>query len=99
MTPHDVGRRRTRAGRAGTRRARAEARERQALEIDDNLVQGLTAIHWALEAGADEQAKAATRTTLARAQAIIGDLLGDDPAARRVRPRPLRRDAPAAHKP
>ena len=45
-----------------------EARERQALEIHDNLVQGLTAIHWALEAGAYEQAKEATRTTLAQAR-------------------------------
>ena len=74
-------------------------RERQALEIHDNLVQGLTAIHWALEAGAYEQAKDATRSTLAQAQAIIGDLLGDDPAESGFAPGSLRRDAPAAHKP
>ena len=74
-------------------------RERRALEIHDNLVQGLTAIHWALEAGAYEQAKDATRSTLAQAQAIIGDLLGDDPAESAFAPGSLRRDAPAAHKP
>ena len=74
-------------------------RERRALEIHDNLVQGLTAIHWALEAGAYEQAKDATRSTLAQAQAIIGDLLGDDPAGSTFAPGSLRRDAPAAHKP
>ena len=74
-------------------------RERQALEIHDNLVQGLTAIHWALEAGAYEQAKDATRSTLAQAQAIIGDLLGDDPGESAFAPGSLRRDAPAAHKP
>ena len=74
-------------------------RERRALEIHDNLVQGLTAIHWALEAGAYEQAKDTTRATLAQAQAIIGDLLGDDPAAGAFAPGSLRRGAPAAHKP
>jgi len=74
-------------------------RERRALEIHDNLVQGLTAIHWALEAGAYEQAKDATRSTLAQAQGIIGDLLGDDPAESAFAPGSLRRDAPAAHKP
>ena len=40
-------------------------RERHALEIHDNLVQGLTAIHWALEAGAYEQAREATGWDLA----------------------------------
>ena len=76
-------------------------RERRALEIHDNLVQGLTAIHWALEAGAYEQAKDATRSTLAQAQAIIGDLLGDDPAAHAFAPGSLRRESAAAtaHKP
>ena len=77
----------------------ADDRERHALEIHDNLVQGLTAIHWALEAGAYDQAREATRTTLAQAQAIIGDLLGDDPAGSTFAPGALRRDAPAAHRP
>jgi hypothetical protein len=58
----------------------------------------LTAIHWALEAGAYEQARA-TRATLAQAQAIIGDLLGEDPGGTAFAPGSLRRDAPAAHKP
>ena len=76
-----------------------EERRRHALEIHDNLVQGLTAIHWALEAGAYEQAKEATRTTLAQAQGIIGELLGEDPDGSAFAPGWLRRDAPAAHKP
>jgi signal transduction histidine kinase len=92
-----IGRRRDRDHGAQAREL--EARERHALEIHDNLVQGLTAIHWALEAGAYDQAREATRTTLAQAQAIIGDLLGDDPAAGAFAPGSLRRDAPAAHKP
>jgi hypothetical protein len=54
------------------------ARERHALEIHDNLVQGLTAIHWALEAGAYDTARDLTAAALAQAQAMIGDLLDDD---------------------
>jgi hypothetical protein len=38
------------------RRRRAQ-RQRQALELHDNIVQGLVAIHWALEAGDVEQAR------------------------------------------
>jgi len=67
-------------------------RERQALEIHDNLVQGLTAIHWALEAGAYEQAREATKATLAQAQAMIGDLIGEHPGGDTFAPGALRRD-------
>ena len=80
-------------------RASSTARERHALEIHDNLVQGLTAIHWALEAGAYDQAREPTRATLAQAQGMIGDLLGDHPDGRAFAPGALRRDAPAAHRP
>jgi signal transduction histidine kinase len=68
-------------------------RERHALEIHDNLVQGLTAIHWALEAGAYEQAREATKATLAQAQGMIGDLLRDHPEGHTFAPGALRRDA------
>ena len=67
-------------------------RERQALEIHDNLVQGLTAIHWALEAGAYDQAREATRATLALAQGMIGDLIGEEPGGDTIAPGALRRD-------
>ena len=66
--------------------------ERQALEIHDNLVQGLTAIHWALEAGAYDQAREVTKATLAQAQAMIGDLLRDHPEGSTFAPGALRRD-------
>ena len=104
-----IGRRKDRDPRAQAREL--ADRERHALEIHDNLVQGLTAIHWALEAGAHEQAKEATRATLAQAQAIIGELLGEDPGGSAFSPGSLRREAaargagslrreaPAAHKP
>ncbi len=72
-----------------------EARERQALEIHDNLVQGLTAIHWALEAGAYAQARELTAAALAEAQAMIGDLLEDHPEGHAFAPGSLRRDRSA----
>ena len=78
--------------RAQRRGRELEARERQALEIHDNLVQDLTAIHWALEAGAYDQARELTAAALAQTQAIIGDLLGDDPAGDAFAPGALRRE-------
>jgi signal transduction histidine kinase len=74
------------------RRRRAQ-RQRQALELHDNIVQGLVAIHWALEAGDVEQARAATSATLAQAQQMIGGLLGDELA---FVPGSLRRDVATA---
>jgi signal transduction histidine kinase len=82
-------RRRDRRGRE------LEARRRQALEIHDNLVQGLTAIHWALEAGAYEQARELTAAALAQTQAMIGDLLGDDHDGHTFAPGALRRERAA----
>ena len=75
-------------------RAREE-RERHALEIHDNLVQGLTAVHWALEAGAIDLARELTATTLAQAQEMIGDLLDDQDDGDAFAPGALRRDAAA----
>jgi signal transduction histidine kinase len=61
------------------RRARDKAaRERHALELHDNVVQNLTAIHWALEAGAYEQARELTAAALQQAQGMIGELLDED---------------------
>jgi signal transduction histidine kinase len=71
------------------------ARERHALEIHDNLVQGLTAIHWALEAGAYEQARELTAASLAQAQGMIGELLQDHPEGHAFAPGTLRRERAA----
>ena len=57
------------------------APEARALEIHDDGVQRLTAIHWALEADVYDQARAATQATLAQAQAIISELLDGDGCA------------------
>ena len=70
------------------------AAERRALEVHDDLVQGLTAIHWALVAGAYEQARAAARSTLAQAQAMIGGLVAERSEPEALGPGALRRADP-----
>ena len=75
-----AARRDARPGGCGMRRRARDkaARERHALELHDNVVQNLTAIHWALEAGAYEQARELTAAALQQAQGMIGDLLDED---------------------
>lgn len=53
-------------------------RRRQALEINDNIVQGLAVAKYALDAGDHEKSYDAISRTLASARGIIGELLGDD---------------------
>jgi signal transduction histidine kinase len=93
------------AGLAGValvavRRARAATslavRERQARDIHDNVVQGLTQVNWALEAGAYDIARDAARTALADAQEMVGGLLEDHPDGRAFGPGSLRRDRAAS---
>src|SRR3954447_25148735 len=55
-----------------------KVRERQALEINDNIVQGLAVAKMALESGDDEDTRVAIEDTLRRSQALITDLLGGD---------------------
>ena len=78
-------------------RARHElqARERHALEIHDNLVQRLTAILWALEAGDHEGARGSTAAALAHAQGMIGELMADHPEGHTFVPGALRREQAA----
>jgi signal transduction histidine kinase len=88
--------------RRARRACRLAERERHALELHDNIVQGLVAIHWALEAADHDRARAATSATLAHAQQMIGGLLGDDSAfvpgslRRAVATAPLAAAGPAA---
>jgi hypothetical protein len=70
-------------------------RERQALEINDNIVQGLTVAKYAMTIGADDQSQRAIEDTLVRARAIITDLLGEPGTAIELRPGDLRRVMPA----
>jgi hypothetical protein len=71
-------------------------RERQALDINDNIVQGLTVAKYAMTIGADDHSRQAIDDTLARARAIITDLLGEPGTAIELGPGDLRRAAPAA---
>lgn len=63
---------------AGTLFDDVKARQRQALELNDNVVQGLAVAKYALEAGDDTVARAAVEHTLASARDIVSDLLGAD---------------------
>jgi hypothetical protein len=54
-----------------------KVRERQALEINDNIVQGLAVAKLSLDNGADSEGRVAVEDTLRRAQALITELLGE----------------------
>ncbi len=73
-----------------------KVRERQALEINDNIVQGLTVAKYAMTIGADDHSKRGIEDTLTRARAIITDLLGEPGTAIELGPGDLRRATPAA---
>jgi PAS domain S-box-containing protein len=59
------------------RRRSAEMRRRQALEINDNVLQGLAATRYALEVGDVEAATEVTDATLSAARHMVADLLAD----------------------
>jgi hypothetical protein len=66
-------------------------RRHRAMDINDNIVQGLVLAKGFGERGLDEQRDKAVATALAHAQGMIEELLGDEP----VEGGALRRDAPA----
>jgi hypothetical protein len=72
-----------------------KVRERQALEINDNIVQGLTVAKYALTMGADEQSRQAIEDTLRRARSINTDLIGEPGSPTALGPGDLRRETPA----
>ena len=72
-----------------------KVRERQALEINDNIVQGLTVAKYAMDSGQDERSRLAVEDTLRSAQGIITELLGDRNSEIELGPGDLRRQAPA----
>lgn len=55
----------------------ASIRRDQALELNDNIVQGLAVAKMALEGGFDDKAKETLAATLEKARAIVTDLLTD----------------------
>lgn len=68
----------------------AVARHRDAIEINDSVVQALAAAKWALEVGNVQRGLDAVSDALATAQKLVADLLGDDvqPPAGRLRSAP-----------
>jgi hypothetical protein len=57
--------------------ARRREREQQALDIHDNIVQGLVEAQLAIDVGRQEQAREAIARTLAQARRIVTELLGE----------------------
>lgn len=55
----------------------ASIRREQAIELNDNIVQGLVVAKMAFERGMDEKVMETLTTTLEKARSIVGDLLGD----------------------
>lgn len=55
-----------------------ELRQRQALEINDNIVQGLSVVKYSLDAGDLPRAREALEGTLKAARKIVTDLLNED---------------------
>lgn len=70
-------------------RAQDRERERHALDIHDNIVQGLAEAQLALEVGRVEQAREAVDRTLAAARRLVTEFLGEP------EPGDLRRDTVA----
>jgi hypothetical protein len=67
----------------------AERRRRSALQINDDIVQGLAVVSMALSLGEDDLARQEVDRTLASARGIITELLGETDGA--VAPGSLRR--------
>jgi hypothetical protein len=72
-----------------------KVRERQALEINDNIVQGLSVAKYALDQGEDEKSQKAVEETLKKARLLITELLGDEDSEVALGPGELRRQRPA----
>ncbi|MGH2513124.1 MAG: hypothetical protein ACRDGQ_10595, partial [Candidatus Limnocylindrales bacterium] len=71
----------------------------RALEINDNIVQGLTVAYLALELDDEEKSAIALDATLASARAMISDLLEDPRSRLRLGPGDLVRQAAATTTP
>jgi signal transduction histidine kinase len=70
-------------------------RERQALEIHDNVVQGLAEAQMAFDVGRPQQAREAVDRTLVAARRLITERLGEPGSGIELRPGALRRSRPA----
>ena len=85
----DATERLRRATAAARRLDQEEQRRREAIEINDSIVQGLVLAKWLLEEGSTDEALNAVAKTLATAKAMVSQLLVEE-----VRPGDLVRRAP-----
>ncbi len=77
----------------------ADARRRQALEINDSVLQGLVIADYAFKLGHDEKGRAAVAGALAATKGMVTDLLDDDAGVGNVKPGQLvRRQKVAAQR-
>jgi signal transduction histidine kinase len=74
-------------------------KQRQALEINDNIVQGLVTAKLALELHEQERSRDALEHSLTAARQIITDLLGEQGSETRLGPGDLVRSEPATWEP
>jgi len=77
-------------------RTKLEERRQRALELHDDVVQGLALAHLALQAGQEEQARTAIATTLRVAQAIVAEQLESAGDRGKLLPGDLVRATPAS---
>jgi hypothetical protein len=75
--------------------AEAQLRREKALEINDNIVQGLAIAKYAFDLDRMDQAQQAINDTLAAARAIISDLLEQIAPGQELHPGSLVRAEPA----
>ncbi|WP_109474285.1 hypothetical protein [Ornithinimicrobium cavernae] len=73
----DASERLARAERERSRQKAREQRHRQAVEINDSLIQGMAAAKWSLEAGRIETGLATLETTLDQGQSLVSQLIRD----------------------
>jgi hypothetical protein len=74
-------------------------REKQALEMHDDIVQGLAQAKLALDMGRRDEGRAAVEATLKASRRIMTELLGEENSELALGPGDLRRQAPAGPSP
>ena len=93
-TAQDISERK-RAEKYAQRLDEADVRRKQALELNDEIIQGLALAKYALESGDAPAAARLVETTLEAARTIVSDLLGAERGDAQLEPGDLVREAPA----